>query len=194
MSRREAVRLKLLSKMPKGGVVAEIGVWNGGFSEVILEQTQPSKLHLIDPWLYQPDFRNTAFGRPRNETRMDEMYEEVAAKFTDEPRVALHRGLSQDVLAQFPDDYFDWVYVDGNHNAPFVDRDVALAFRKVKPGGIISGDDYLWTTDDERPVRSAVTRFREAFETGPDFRLFGQQWMLKLPDEKPEELDFEVEV
>jgi len=190
MSRREAVRLKLLSKMPKGGVAAEIGVWNGGFSTVILEQTQPAELHLIDPWLYQPDFRNTAFGRPRNESRMDEMHNEVAAKFADDPRVRLHRGLSDKVMATFPDSYFDWVYIDGNHNAPHVDRDLAHAFRKVKAGGIISGDDYLWGDEDTRPVRSAVTRFCDAFEDALDFRVFGQQWLIRLPAKKPESLNF----
>jgi hypothetical protein len=192
MSRREAVRLKLLSKMPKGGVAAEIGVWNGGFSSVILDKTEPARLHLIDPWLYQPDFRNTAFGRPRNEGRMDEMYEEVAARFSDDPRVVLHRGLSDEVFTTFPNDYFDWIYIDGNHNAPHIDRDLAHAFHKVKAGGIISGDDYLWGVEDGRPVRSAVTRFREAFEAELDFRVFGQQWLIRLPETKPDDLDFDV--
>ncbi len=186
MSRREDVRLKLLQKMPRGAVVAEIGVWNGGFSRVILDTTAPIELHLIDPWIYQPEFRNTMFGRPRNATRMDEMYESVCEEFSDDDRVTLHRKKSDEALETFPDRYFDWVYIDGNHNESFVAADLECCFRKVKPGGVVSGDDYLWRDGDDLPVRNAVARFRQTFEIDPDFRLFGQQYMIRLPNPKPE--------
>lgn len=186
MTRREDVRLKLLRKMPRNSVAAEIGVWNGGFSRVILDETEPAELHLIDPWIYQPEFRNTMFGRPRNATRMDSMYETVRQEFSNDDRVTIHRNKSEEALATFPDNYFDWVYIDGNHNEPFVATDLECCFHKVKPGGIISGDDYLWRDDENLPVRSAVTKFRQSFETDPDFRLFGQQYLIRLPDPKPE--------
>ncbi|MGI9395618.1 MAG: class I SAM-dependent methyltransferase [Boseongicola sp.] len=186
MTRREEVRLKLLRKMPRNAVAAEIGVWNGGFSRVILDTTKPAELHLIDPWAYQPEFSNTMFGRPRNATRMDPMYESVRQEFSGDDRVTLHRKKSEEALATFPDNYFDWVYIDGNHNEPFVTADLECCFKKVKPGGIISGDDYLWRHDEELPVRSAVTKFRQSFETDPDFRTFGQQYLIRLPNPKPE--------
>lgn len=73
-SKRDRVRARMLAEMPKGGIAAEIGVWEGNFSEKILEIADPKELHLIDPWLYQPEFANTGFGRQKNEDRMDEMY------------------------------------------------------------------------------------------------------------------------
>ena len=60
-SKREKVRSRLLSHMPKNGIAAEIGVWEGKFSRKILLATEPRELHLIDPWLYQPEFANTGF-------------------------------------------------------------------------------------------------------------------------------------
>ena len=33
----------------------------------------------------------------------------------------------------FADGHFDWVYIDGNHNEPFVGEDLALARKKVPP-------------------------------------------------------------
>ncbi len=69
-SKRGRARERLQARMPKGGVVAEIGVWQGRFSERILAITKPAALHLIDPWLYQPEFGNTGFGKKKNEHAM----------------------------------------------------------------------------------------------------------------------------
>jgi hypothetical protein len=45
-------RAQLLSFLPEGGVVAEIGVARGDFSERILREGRASELHLIDPWIH----------------------------------------------------------------------------------------------------------------------------------------------
>jgi hypothetical protein len=42
--------------MSKGSVCAEIGVWKGDYSDLILTITSPKKLHLIDPWEFQSEF------------------------------------------------------------------------------------------------------------------------------------------
>lgn len=47
-----ASRDELIALLPKGGVVAEVGVAFGDFSEVILARTLPKRLHLIDPWVH----------------------------------------------------------------------------------------------------------------------------------------------
>jgi len=180
-TRRDQVRDRLLGMMPKGAVAAEIGVWEGGFSARILEITEPRELHLIDPWLYQPEFGNTGFGRKKNETRMDEMYAEVAARFSNRPEVRLHRAKSADALAALADASLDWVYVDGNHNAPFVDEDLALCRAKVKPGGIIAGDDYNWQGENGAPVRAAVEALVADLGEGAEFKLFANQYFIRLP-------------
>lgn len=43
-------RIELLSRLPKNGAVAEIGVAKGDFSENILRINSPRKLFLIDAW------------------------------------------------------------------------------------------------------------------------------------------------
>ena len=39
---------------------------------------------------------------------------------------------------------FDFVYIDGSHQAPDVLMDACLTFRMLKKGGIMVFDDYLW--------------------------------------------------
>ncbi|MFD2173055.1 class I SAM-dependent methyltransferase [Rhodobacter lacus] len=143
--------------MPKGAVCAEVGVWEGNFSSRILEICEPKELHLIDPWLYQPEFSNTGFGKKKNEDLMEEKYQMVVDKFKGDDRVKIHRGKSDEMLAALPDGSLDWVYLDGNHNAPFIDHDLEMSLTKVKPNGIISGDDYAWMSDAlNAPVKTAV--------------------------------------
>lgn len=47
-------RQELLAHMPCGGVVAEVGVDEGNFSQQILEICNPQKLYLIDSWKTTP--------------------------------------------------------------------------------------------------------------------------------------------
>ncbi|MCS4117578.1 class I SAM-dependent methyltransferase [Salinibacter ruber] len=73
----------LLEKMPKNAVCAEIGVWEGKFSDMILRRTNPSKLYLIDPWEFQPDFPNRMYGGKvaKKQKEMELRYEAVKRMF-----------------------------------------------------------------------------------------------------------------
>ncbi|MEH7829312.1 class I SAM-dependent methyltransferase [Gemmobacter denitrificans] len=181
MTKREKVRRKLLAALPKGARVAEVGVWEGAFSEVILEICAPTELHLIDPWLYQPEFGNTGFGRKKNEELMEVKYQDVVAKFKDDARVKIHRAMSDAALAALPDASLDWVYLDGNHNAPFIDNDIAMSLKKVKHDGIIAGDDFNWMSDAQgAPVKTAVEKMLAELGDQAKLTLMANQWMVKL--------------
>lgn len=111
----QASRIALLDFLPKGGVVAEIGVAEGEFSRFILDRTIPRQLHLIDPWQFQ-DVANYA-DDPNNldQTTADDRFNAVKAKFSAETaagQVTVHRDYSVQAAAQFPDGWFDWVFID----------------------------------------------------------------------------------
>lgn len=181
MSKRDIVRGRLLGRMPKNAVVAEIGVWEGNFSRRIIEICEPKELHLIDPWLYQPEFGNTGFGRKKNEHLMEVKYQDVVAAFKSDDRVHIHRATSEDALNSLPDASLDWVYIDGNHNEPFIGNDLALCLKKVKPNGIISGDDYNWQTEASgAPVRRAVEALMEELGDKAELILMANQYIIEL--------------
>jgi hypothetical protein len=56
--------------------------------------------------------------------------------------VVLHEGDSADELAKVPDNYFDWIYIDGDHSYEGVRRDIAVAKHKLQPDGILALNDY----------------------------------------------------
>ena len=80
------------------------------------------------------------------------------------PPRALHIGFDEDVLQQFPDHYFDWVYLDTSHEYESTKVELSLLSRKVKPEGIILGDD--WFSD---PSHLFYGQYRAVTEFVRDF-------------------------
>jgi hypothetical protein len=144
-----AERGDLLNLLPKGSVGAEIGVWRGDFSSRLLSVVRPARLHLVDPWKFETSslYERAWYGGTgaKNQAEMDAIYETVLRRFAQEAEtgvVLVHRGPSAEIGMQFDDAYFDWVYIDGNHLYEYVKRDLEVFATKVKPGGLVTGDDY----------------------------------------------------
>jgi hypothetical protein len=70
--------------------------------------------------------------------------------------VRIHRELSSQAVQHFPDEYFDWVYIDGDHSYEFAKADLEAYLPKVKKSGYITGDDYHWGPAEGFPVMTAV--------------------------------------
>lgn len=125
-------REDLIARLPQNAVVAELGVNRGDFSQKIWNIAQPAKFHIVDCW--------------PNERYHSGLRAVVEGKFTDQikdGRVEINYGLSTAVVSDFPDAYFDWIYIDTDHSYE-VTRDELEAYRtKMKPGGIIAGHDYI---------------------------------------------------
>jgi hypothetical protein len=149
-------RNALLCSLPKNGVAAEIGVFEGEFSRRILKYAQPQKLHLIDVW-----------GSERYPgSLMDVVKEKFKTKLAD-GSMEINRGYSTDELAKFPDHYFDWVYVDTDHSYETTAKELELCRMKVKKGGIIAGHDYVqgdWKLRYRYGVVEAVNEFCQKYD------------------------------
>ena len=173
-------RGELLERMPKGGVCAEVGVWQGEFSARILESTRPRMLHLIDPWSFQPDFPDRYYGGKLagSQRDMDRVYEGVRRRLGSRRDVSIHRQLSEVALECFPDEYFDWVYIDGNHSYDFVRADLELALQKVRSKGFIVGDDYAWGEWEDFPVMRAVNELFDSRAVARAPEIIGNQFVL----------------
>lgn len=179
---RERVRRKMLGHMPKGGRCAEIGVFNGDFSGTILEVTKPAELVLIDPWdmLAEGATGKSPRRLERDRLAMVEMYDNVRKLHGRKKKVTIRKGYSEVVLAEYKDDHFDWIYIDGNHQYDFVAADLRLAAQKVKIGGMIAGDDLNWTKDGRMHVREAVLDFLGAAGLPRRVNRLGQQYMIEV--------------
>ena len=117
-------REAMLPLLKKNSVCMEIGVLHGDFSRLILEQCTPSELHLVD--VSTDCFMNRFSEQIRNKT------------------VIVREGISWDVLDSYPDDHFDWIYIDASHDYDSVYRDVKIASKKIKADGMLIFNDYQY--------------------------------------------------
>lgn len=181
--RRELRQTMLDEVMPKGGRCAEIGVWEGDFSAEILNITKPKELVLIDPWdlLAEREEEHT-HSQHNDAVRMREKFDQVAGGLGRLPNCTLRKGFSAEVLESYPDHYFDWVYIDGNHLYDFVLEDIMIAAHKVRPGGIVAGDDLYWKKDDRMHVREAVREAMRRLGKGATQTRRGAQFIITLQD------------
>jgi hypothetical protein len=112
-------RIEMLRRLPHGGIVAEIGTYQGDFARAILDIMTPEKLLLAD----------VTFSLCRADVLAD-------------PRVERHEGLSVPFLQSCADSSFDMIYVDADHGYDAVRADIVAATPKVKPGGFLVFNDF----------------------------------------------------
>ena len=99
---------------------------------------------------------------------LDLQYREAFNKYLPQNRVRLVREFSKNAAKFFPDETFDFIYIDADHTYEAVTEDLEAWFPKVKVGGVIAGHDYISREDTIRlghsvpfGVIEAVSDFRK---------------------------------
>ncbi len=116
-------RYKLLEYLPKKGVVAEVGTDRGDFARRIFDVCEPTSLHIFE---LDPSRINAA-----------NIEKEVADK-----RCQVVEGDSSSNIAAYPDKFFDWIYIDGDHHYEGVKKDIEASASKIKDDGMLVFNDY----------------------------------------------------
>ena len=128
----------------------EIGVDKAGFSEKILSQTKIEQYVCVDTWQdnFGSNFKPDYYAKDGN-VRFDEA-KQVLLPYLNNPdissvaggRAIMVRTSSKEASTKFPNEYFDFCYIDGDHSLFGIYDDLFAWSPKVKIGGIISGHDY----------------------------------------------------
>ena len=69
---------------------------------------------------------------------------------------------SHEILPSLPNDYYDVIYIDGNHNLSNILEDCTLCYRKLKQNGYMIIDDVDWGHGNEN-TRLTVLAFINAY-------------------------------
>jgi SAM-dependent methyltransferase len=144
----------------------EIGVEQGLFSQVLCQQNPGVQLFCVDPYKAYRGYRDHV-----NQQKLDGFY--AAAQERLAPyRATFVRKFSLVALEDFADGSLDFVYIDGNHDFQHCTNDIAEWSKKVRPGGIIAGHDYVrYRLPNQIQVVQAVNGWTDANEIAPWFLL-----------------------
>ena len=155
MSKRGA----FLKRLPSNGIVAEIGVYEGAHATKIIEYSKPEKLYLIDPWCDHNTPYINSLENYSKDGKYEERYAKVQDMFKDSENVELIKKFSMNAVTMFPDEFFDWIYVDADHTYPKIKEDLNAWYPKIKEKGYICGHDYSERKINIFGVKKAVDEF-----------------------------------
>lgn len=140
--------------------ILEVGAFEGAgtcFLIDALAAQRPIELHCVDTWSggieHQAD-GDAAADMSAVEKRFMANTRIAVAHAANAVDLVVHKAYSHlalsRLLAEGKQGYFDFIYIDGSHQAPDVLCDAVLAFKLLRVGGTLGFDDYLWM--DELPV------------------------------------------
>lgn len=139
-------REDMLKAIPKGGIMAELGVFKGEFSIKINKICKPKELILIDSWagvnLYSGDANGNHLNGIRQYYTGQELYNITETNIKKCKGIITMVKATTAILGAFEDNMFDMIYIDADHSYEGVLNDLKNAYNKIKNGGYIMGHDY----------------------------------------------------
>jgi len=119
----------------------EIGVLKGEYSKLILERWTKGTLYLVDAWRHLDGYID--MNGQDDKYHYDCLIRTCQSIKPWEDRAHIIRMDSVEAAFLFPDEYFDFIYIDADHSYEGVVRDLNAWWPKIKKGGLFCGDDYI---------------------------------------------------
>ena len=154
--------------------ILEIGSFEGASACYLIEKLASSKeieLHCVDTW--EGGVEHSSINMSDVEKRFHYNTKLAISKVKNSVQITTHKGFSyvalSKLIAEGRQGYFDFIYVDGSHQAPDVLCDAVLSFGLLKRNGVIAFDDYLWEeslpygTDPIRCPKPAIDAFTNIY-------------------------------
>ena len=178
----------ILNLVPSNTIGAELGVFRGHFSELILDRVRPKKLYLNDFWRLQgthyDDYGDyTNFGRLPTALAMEEV-KFRADKYADSCEIVIVEKPCISFLSEL-DEKLDFVYLDTYHTFQETFDQLHAIDRVLAKKGLILGDD--WWPDRNSPHHGVFLAVHE-FLRNAEFEMItcgrGGQWCLRRSESK----------
>jgi len=137
--------------------VCEIGIRFGGhFNSILTENVKIAVA--VDPWrLFESQDCDPE--APYTQNDLDKQHDDFKTRYAGDERVIVERTTSLDAAKHYENEYFDFIYIDGNHKYQHCKNDLDAWWSKVKKGGVLAGHDYINVRDFG--VIQAVEEFKK---------------------------------
>ena len=146
---------------------AEIGTERGLYAEMLCKANPGLCLHCIDLWQTYDGYRDHLDAQKLNR------YGVEAVERLKPYHVEFIREYSMQAVQRFQEGSLDFVYIDANHEWPYITQDIYYWSKKVCSGGIVAGHDYYRSNrlDSKCHVKPVVNAFTYTFRIAPWFIL-----------------------
>lgn len=127
-------------------VFVEIGSWQGRsaclMASLIKASGKNVDFYCVDPWDDGgPDLWETTYYKELKEP-LRVLFDRHTAPYAD--IIKPIQSFSVEAADQFVDRSIDFIMIDGDHTYEGVHADIEAYLPKMRPGSIMSGDDYYW--------------------------------------------------
>ena len=159
---RQSQLVQWVRQLGRPIVGAEVGVFRGNTSEVLLSEFPELSLWMVDPWApFEGESRFDKSRQPDFDESMDAAL--FWTEFAKRRRYVL-RQASPEAAERFCEGSLDFVFIDGNHLYEHVVADIAAWWPKLRQGGLLTGHDYAVYGDatGKWGVKRAVDEFASA--------------------------------
>lgn len=145
-----------IAKNPNINVIAEVGVWKGHsisyLVKEILKHNRKPKVYAIDIWEKWEENKDD------DVPYSYDIYQENLKRSKTREYITDIKEYSDKAASFFPDNTFDFVYLDADHLCDLVKKDIRAWLPKVKKGGILGGHDYYEFVSNGNDVKTAVDK------------------------------------
>ena len=125
----------------KAATIAEVGVYKGEFAQAVLAACDCIEHYtMIDPWRHLKDWHKPANGPDEHLAGIFEQAMQNTAFAKD--KITVLRDETKNAAPEIPDHSLDLAYIDGDHTLRGITIDLNSMWDKIKPGGLIGGDDF----------------------------------------------------
>ncbi len=118
-------------------VGVEVGVARGDYSKKLCEANPQMKIYGVDSWYVYTGCNDYT------QKKLDSFYERAKKQLAPFSNYEIIKEFSMDAIRKFEDGSLDFVYIDANHEDPYITEDIVEWSKKVRSGGIVSGHDYF---------------------------------------------------
>lgn len=142
----EDLYTKMVDESPNGSKFLEIGTWFGKSTNFLATKIKESKKDIdftaVDTFkgTGDEDLHVKIVSAFNGDIFFDFVENTVLTNNYDFINVI--KDTSENASKLFPNNYFDYAMIDGGHSRDFVLGELDRWYHKIKPGGIISGDDF----------------------------------------------------
>lgn len=157
---------------------AEIGVYKGKFCEKFC--LHGIKMYAIDDWSSHDG---------EDPQRQEYLYNYSKKVLERAGSATVIRKTSMEAVKDFKPNNLDFVYIDADHSFRGIAQDLYEWYKRVKPGGIVSGHDYSYTGEDARAQRQYYRSCQVGFVVNAFVQAFGIENFYIFGRSKPIELE-----